>query len=354
MQHCLDEGYKSDDVLLIPAYQWGEDGNAAVLAPRTFVKYWENDRQAWFAIRQIGVQGGLFIVQHPCGPRSPWEWNVWGFHGVEVWQSAWRRWPSSSSDIFGKGKHTRGRTVIPNEIASALVAGVGTVNAQALKFAEQFWRGRQDVRPASRVVSVGGSGRRLKTDGPLGEPTTFVYAQELSVRGIIEGLRAGRSFVAESPEGPDVLLVADADSNGQFDSLLGSVLPLNSEVQFRAVVEGAVKRGRDVKIQVIKNGLPLTVLTPEDDPFHLDFQDTPIKQSWYRVDVIEIVNDKKAQAGYGAQRMLATTSPIYAQGPESTGASQGITFERVKTERSGEVVHVTKPPQEIRVTVPQP
>jgi len=354
MQHCLDEGYKSDDVLLIPAYQWGEDGNAAVLAPRTFVKHWENDPQAWFAIRQIGVQGGLFIVQHPCGPRSPWEWNVWGFHGVEVWQSTWRRWPSSSSDIFGKGRYTRGRTVIPNEMASALVAGVGTVNAQALKFAEQFWRERQDVRPALRVIAVGGSGRRLKTDGPLGEPTTFVYAQELSVRGIIEGLRAGRSFVAESPEGPNVLLVADADANGKFDALLGSVLPLNSEIRFRAVVEGALKRGRDIKIQVIKNGLPLLVLTPKDDPFHLDFEDTPIKRSWYRVDVIEIVNDEKAQAGYGTQRMLATTSPIYAQGPESTGVSQGITFERVKTERSGEVVHVMKPPQDIQRPPIQP
>jgi len=344
MDHCLDEDYHSDDVLLIPGYQWGEDGQAAVLAPKTFNERWDCDGQAAFAIRQTEAQGGLFIVQHPCGPKSPWEWHVWGFHGVEVWQSTWRRWPSSSSEIFGKGKRTRGRTLIAPEMARALVAGVGTVNAQALKFAEQFLRD-QSQRPGLRVTSVGGSGRRLKTDGPLGEPATFVYAKELSVRGIIDGLRAGRSFVAASSEGPRVLFMADANADGKFDATVGSVVPLNAPVRFRVLVEGTPKRGRDVKVQVIKNGLPYLVLRPETDPFESRFEDTPIEQSWYRVDVVEMVNDDKAKAGFGFQRMLATTSPIYAEGAEYVNAMSNIIFKRVRTERSGKFIHVLNPPQ---------
>jgi len=349
VDHCNDPEYQSDDVLLIPGYQWGEDGNAAVLAPKTFIEYWDNDTQAWFAMRQVDAQGGLFIVQHPCGPVSPWEWNVRGFHGVEVWQSEWRRWPASSSDIFGKGKRTLGRTVIPSEMASALVAGVGTVNAQAIKFAEQF------CSQGFRVTAVGGSAHRSKVDGPIGSPTTFVYARELSVPGIIEGLRFGRTYVSASPEGPKVLFLADANANGKFDAMMGSVVPLNAAIQFRVLVEGALKRGRkNVKVQVVKNGLPLKVLVPKDDPFQLDFEDTPIEKSWYRVDVVEIVNDEKALAGFGAQRMLATTSPIYAEGEEYAATPGKVTLEHVKTERSGEFIHVLTPPAESEFPPPQP
>ncbi len=355
MQHCLDEDYKSDDVLLIPAYQWGESGHAAVLAPKTYIERWENDGQVWFTIRQVTAQGGAFIIQHPCGPQSPWEWYVWGFHGVEVWQKTWRHYPASMSDIFGKGKYTRGRPIIPAEMASALVAGVGTVNAQALKFAEQFCSEREGVRPAYRIASVGGSGRRVKTDGPLGEPTTFVYAKELSVPGIIDALRSGRSFVAASPDGPRVLFMGDADADGKFDAMMGGMLPLNVPLRFRVLVEGAVKRGRNLKLKIIKNGLLFDVRRPPEgqkDPYQLEFEDTPLERSWYRVDVVEIVDDEKARAGFGFERMLATTSPIYAVGPEYEETMRGITFEHVKTERSGEVVHVLTPPETPRPPLP--
>jgi hypothetical protein len=69
------------------------------------------------------------------------------------------------------------------------------------------------------VVAVGGSDtHKLKgTDtgvlprAKLGEPTVWVKPEgPLTVDSILEGLRLGRSFLSVSPNGPQLLLQADA------------------------------------------------------------------------------------------------------------------------------------------------
>ena len=66
----------------------------------------------------------------------------------------------------------------------------------------------QMLRHGKRVTGVGGSD---KHQGPfegelgwyeLGTPTTWVWAEELSIPAIVEGIRAGNVFVSEGPQGP--------------------------------------------------------------------------------------------------------------------------------------------------------
>jgi len=76
-----------------------------------------------------------------------------------------------------------------------------------------FWDER--LRQGRRVTAVGGSDCHQAAPGKdpspvvLGAPTTWVYAEELSVRGILDGIRAGHVFVSSDPiSGPRLNVAA--------------------------------------------------------------------------------------------------------------------------------------------------
>ncbi len=70
-----------------------------------------------------------------------------------------------------------------------------------------------------------------------GQPTTVVYAESLSKAGILAALRQGRSYVARSPEGPELYLTARGPG-GQDEMMGGTVYGAADdqvEVSMRAV-----------------------------------------------------------------------------------------------------------------------
>src|SRR5215475_14080944 len=56
--------------------------------------------------------------------------------------------------------------------------------------------------------------------GP-GQPTTWVFAAERSVRAILDALRAGHTTVSNSKSGPFVTIEADVDGDGVFEAIGG-------------------------------------------------------------------------------------------------------------------------------------
>jgi hypothetical protein len=160
----------------------------------TYAGHWNSwgSSATWFDFRDPtaeGMQrafdaalatGALVSVNHPK-PYGP-EWlfsEVTGNHLVEIWNGPWFR-----------------------------------LNSAALAYWDQL------LRAGERIYAIGGSDThniRSVSFDPLrlamyGMPTTWVKIDgELTATAILNALRAGRSFVSASPEGPQLILDRDGD-----------------------------------------------------------------------------------------------------------------------------------------------
>jgi len=138
-------------------------------------RIWRDDQMR--AVREMARKRGvLFSVNHPKDDGPPWAFGeLFEPDCIEVWGAPWF-----------------------------------ISNYQALAVWDQLLRGGR------RVTAVGGSDKhQAPFTGELGwyevgTPTTWVWAEALSIPAIVEGLRAGRAFISEGPEGPRVELTAGA------------------------------------------------------------------------------------------------------------------------------------------------
>jgi len=353
--HCFDQDYRSDKVVLLPAYEWGQHGQATLLGANTLMRPPESDNQAQFGIRLANAQGATVIVDHPCLAQSPWEWETAGFHAVQVWCSDWRRWPPITPSLLGRARPGVTRNIssamdlalfVPED-ASLSVEKSRNANSQAMRFWEYY------LNRGWAVAAVGGSGRGA-IDGELGYPTTWVFALSKSRNGILEGIRTGRTFVTATPDVASVLISADSNFNDKFDSFQGSIIPYGREITFEAMVEFK-KPAKNVKIEIVKNGFSLHLMpaSTEEKISYFRFKDEPAEPSWYRVDVYRTLPPGKASDGFGYKEMLAVTSPIYASAgrlldPKKMTKDTWLGLidpNPVKIERTGEVVWIQKPTQ---------
>lgn len=105
-----------------------------------------------------------------------------------------------------------------------------------------FWEGL--CAQGHRVAAIGGSddhraGVDLGAFGtPLGSPATMVYASELSVSGILDGVRSGRTVVkVRGPDDPMVEL--DMREGGDTGAIMAARVTGGAAMQARWVVNGA-------------------------------------------------------------------------------------------------------------------
>ena len=179
------------------AYGPGGDGLPIVLPGLEVTTYgghwnaWGTDR--WWEFREpearavertmraAAESGAVVSINHPKPFGPPWEYAVFGgFHAVEVWNGPWPQLNTASLDHWD-GLLRRG-------VRCAALGGSDT----------HYLHGR-DVPP--------------RHADSLGTPTTWVRA-EASVPSILEALREGRSFVSESPRGPQLYLDPDRARTG--------------------------------------------------------------------------------------------------------------------------------------------
>lgn len=148
-----------------------------------------------------------------------------------------------------------------------------------------------------------GTGRR---DSPLGDPTTLVFAEELSVAAILDGIRRGRTVVKLQGPGDPLAELSSPTSAG---ALPGDTLRIRSG---RLVAR--ITGGRGHSARFVRNGEPLELVPIDSDPFELaqdvrPSSDDPGREDRWRV---EVLVDK-------VPRTL--TSPIYVrydpEGPDA-------------------------------------
>jgi hypothetical protein len=109
---------------------------------------------------QVRAAGGIVVVAHPAVPLpgSAWEFGYRDVDAIEVWNGRWN---------------------LDDE------------------FSLQIWQ--RLLRQGRRVAAVAGSDSHAPQQR-VGMPQTVVHAAQLSTPALVEGLRRGRAYIAESSE----------------------------------------------------------------------------------------------------------------------------------------------------------
>jgi hypothetical protein len=200
-------------------------------------------------MRAAMASGAVVSICHPKPFGPPWEYsNEGGFHAIEVWNGPWAQ-----------------------------------LNAASLK----RWDGL--LRRGVRCVAVGGSDTHylkrgnapLRHQDAIGTPTTWVHVDgEPTVSAILAALRDGRSFLSESPRGPQLYLQPDRGGVG------------------RVSVE--VRDGAGATLMVLSDSGPLDAAPVNDAAWDRAF-DVPAGVRYVRAQLVAANGD-----------MRALTNPIWA------------------------------------------
>lgn len=252
-----DPGFGAGGVIAVPGYENSLKGHAQMLgATKLYEKGDQSAAAVLAAATALRVDGGLFQVNHPFegATDSSDDQADWNYlyevepDTVEVWNISRLYQP-------------------PFPSASNNDAAVG------------YWEGWLDR--GARIAATGGSDNHWRSTFAaqgVGQPTTWVFAEERSAQGILEGIRAGRTFISHEPPnaaGPRIVLEGDG-------SLVGDeVLP---KTPLRVRVQG----GSGTLLRLIGTGGkllgdPVAVAAPE---FQHDFE-APAEPGWVRAELFD-------------------------------------------------------------------
>jgi hypothetical protein len=173
--------------------------------------------------QDVAAAGAIMSLNHPALPSGEacmgcgWTWPDTDYAGISAIEA------------------------VNGTIAEGPLAGVG------------FWYAR--LNEGKHLTGIGGSDNHdpdaPSGKAPVGRPTTVVYARELSMPAILDGIRAGNVFI--DVEGRrDRLLEVEAVS-GKQRAAMGRTLTAGAKVDVAAHVMGA----QGGTIELIANGVPV-------------------------------------------------------------------------------------------------
>lgn len=226
-----DPGFGSDTVIGVPAYENSLPGgpHAQMLgANRIYDKANVRAMQ-----EELEKAGGVLQANHPTDPAWTTPYKDVPVSTVEVWNLPWFYQPPFPS---------------------------AADNDAAVEFGVRW------LDQGAHVGFTGGSDSHWKAtvagQGP-GQPTTWVYAADRSLRGILEGLREGRTSISWQPPGlggPRVFLEGQVD--GLWSAMPGDTVKPDTPLRVR--VQGAPGATLEVRFDT---GLPAQVVTVASQDF---------------------------------------------------------------------------------------
>lgn len=292
------------DVLLVPGIEVTTyAGHAGAIGARRFVEHKIGLAVPSFAEVAAAVhgQGALLSINHPVLDLGDvcigCAWKH-GLDGIEV---------------------------------NAVEVGTGGQMEGAVLFtpgAIRFWEGL--LGQGRHVAAIGGSDDHLagqgtgRRDSPIGDPTTLIRAEELSVSALLAGLKQGRTLVKlQGPMDPLIELSAGESSIG--DTLTGR----------SAILTAQITGGQGGSVRFVKNGVPDDTVVIDADPFvlHRDASGpTATAEDRYRVEVLL------------DNQLRTVTSPMYFRydpsgadpvGERDRAPAAGCTLESARPLRGG-------------------
>jgi len=294
-----DPGFGANGVIPLPGYENSLHGHAQMLGA---TKLYDNGDQSAAAVQNVAdalrLDGGVFQVNHPANGSTDFPHDTdWEYmydvqpDTVEVWNISRLYQPPLPS---------------------------GSNNDDAIR----YWEGWLDR--GAKIAATGGSDNHWRSTFALqgvGQPTTWVFARERTAAGILDGLRAGRTFISHQPpnlQGPGLFLEGDGKMVG------GTVAP---GTPLRVRVEGGA--GMFLRI-IATGGEPLGEAVPVTGAsFEHDFA-APAAPGWVRAELFspDLAEQRQAlcdndQTTY-CRNMLgvtAMTSAMYVRGRGRTSPS---------------------------------
>lgn len=249
-----DPGFGAAGVIPIRAYENSLKGHAQMLGAR---KFYDNGDGSTTAVSTLadGLRddGGVFQINHPVDDAEDYPNGLdWGYR----------------------------YEVRPDTVEAWNQASAGT-NALAV----DYWEGWLDR--GHKVGATGGSDSHWLTTAEtiLGSPTTWVFVTERSERGILEGLKAGRtslSYLPPASGGARIFLEADTDGDGVYESMVGDTVPEGSALRVRA--EGAA--GTSLRIITDDGKEAFDPVSVTGEKFEYRFR-LPASSTWVRAEVYE-------------------------------------------------------------------
>lgn len=244
-----DPALAAAPLIAILGEEFGSDGHAGAWGIDTHVPHQPVGEQTANArlveaIGEVHAQGGLFSINHPLYDGDLWGWETPGFDAIEVWNAAWSTL-AAETDEATLDAWVQGHGVENAAIRAAVRASGGGQNAQAVRF-WQAW-----LSLGVHVPPVGGGDRHMVF--PVGLPTTYVLTDEASGAGVLDGIRAGHTFVSRTPYGPQVVLEATVDGTTH---PMGSALPDATDVEVAWTVARAAGGRLRLVAGVVSDDLP--------------------------------------------------------------------------------------------------
>lgn len=205
------QGY-FDQLLLLPGREVTTFyGHANVFGTTEFIDFRvqpEQGRDAQFLHQQVAEFGALMSINHPGSPTG------------ELCMGC--GWTMPGTDF--------------QQVAAIEVVNGGSIGSPSFPASVAFWE--RQLNAGFHLTAIGGSDNH-NADLPvtettaIGKPTTWIYAQRLSVQGILDGIRSGRVYI--DVHGSGVQLI-DLEVNG---AAMGSSVSAVDGLALHAAWQGA-------------------------------------------------------------------------------------------------------------------
>jgi len=254
----FDPAWNQDKLLLIPGIEWGGGGgHANMWGIRTLNDAASNDpddiRRSW---RLARLQGGVQSLNHYGAEKESWDLLfsaapdlLDALDVIEIWNLMW---------LF-----------------------MTETNEPSIALWEQL------LSEGRRIGAVGGSDAHFVPGMRLG-PSTVVWAESLSVPGILDGIRRGRTYITQADfltftGRPELDFRVDADGDGSFEAMLGDEVPSGS-ITLQINIRNA--KG---PVVLIRSGAEIARFashTPGSDVTY-EFVDDAPPGAWYRIEMRE-------------------------------------------------------------------
>lgn len=271
-----------DKMLLIPGREittfWG---HANVFGPTDFLDFrmvgptWSEARK-W--IDPVHREGGIVSVNHPGAPSG------------EICMGCGWRFGDLPDGAVDSIEVVNGGTMRETRSADGALQGFAAWNSLLNAGHHVTGIGGSDSHEADRPAAEAGS---------IGSPTTVVYMRDLSVRGFLDGVRAGRVFIDVEGTRDRVLdLVATIDGRR---ATMGQTLQARAgeTILFTASLQGMTEG----VVQLVIDG-------KADAPFRTTFaRDRPASPWLWRTD--GRTHWIRAEVRDGDGRLLLIGNPIY-------------------------------------------
>lgn len=142
-------------------------------------------------LREATRRNATIVINHPFTLNNVWKQSEPDarVHGIEVWNGWW----------------ARVKPVINNDKALA------------------WWD--KSLRAGRRLTALSGTDNHGQWYDDISRNVNIVFAETRDEAGILGGIRAGRVTITKSPTSGRIYLEADANGDGQYESMMGDTVP---------------------------------------------------------------------------------------------------------------------------------